>query len=96
MVGSIGQAMAIYGIMKPMVVWQNTPEDIASAALVGQKPGDPKVVNHYTEDDRILMVLAYLSTIMIRFIKDYSSTVYYGILRNDFTLWKDLTLSVSL
>lgn len=35
-------------------VWQNNPADIAAAALVNQKPGDPKVVNHYTDDDIIL------------------------------------------
>ena len=84
--------------MKPMEFGQNTPEDIASAALVGQKPGDPKVVNHYTEDDRILedgtRIPVYNDN-----DKVYQGTtappVYWN-LRNDFTLWKDLTLSVSL
>ncbi len=79
-------------------VWQNTPEDIAEAALVGQKPGDPKVVNRYTEDDQILedgtRVPVYNDN-----DKTYLGTTnppIYWTLRNDFTLWKDLTFSFSL
>ena len=94
----IGQAIGTIWYYETDGVWQNTPEDIASAALVGQKPGDPKVVNHYTEDDRILedgtRIPVYNDN-----DKVYQGTtappVYWN-LRNDFTLWKDLTLSVSL
>ena len=79
-------------------VWQNNPEDIKAAALVGQKPGDPKVINHYTEDDKILddgtRVPVYNDN-----DKVYQGTTappIYWNMRNDFTLWKDLTLSISL
>ena len=82
-------------------VWQNTPEDIAQAALVGQKPGDPKVKNLYTEDDEI-RTLADGTTVRVPVYndkdKDYLGTTnppIYWNLRNDFTLWKDLTLSIS-
>lgn len=78
-------------------VWQNTPEDIAEAALVGQVPGDPKVVNRYTDDDEILAdgtrVPVYNDN-----DKTYLGTTnppIYWTLRNDFTLWKDLTFSFS-
>lgn len=33
-------------------IWQ--ANEVAEAALCGQKPGDPKVINHCTEDDQIL------------------------------------------
>jgi TonB-linked SusC/RagA family outer membrane protein len=79
-------------------IWQNNPTDIASAALVGQRPGDIKVRNNYTEDDKILTDgtrvpvyndkdKAYLGTT--------APPVYWN-LRNEFTLWKDLSISFSL
>ena len=79
-------------------VWQNTPEDIAQAALVGQVPGDIKVVNHYTEDDKVLedgtRVPVYNDN-----DKKYLGTTappIYWTLRNEFTLWKDFSVSFSL
>lgn len=94
----IGQPIGTIWYYQTDGVWQNTPEDIAQAALVGQKPGDPKVVNNYTEDDKILedgtRVPVYNDN-----DKEYLGTTappIYWNLRNDFTLWKDLTLSVSL
>lgn len=83
-------------------VWQNTPEDIAQAALVGQRPGDPKVKNNYTEDDRIV-TNADGTTTRIPVYNDndkaYLGTTnppIYWNLKNDFVLWKDLTISFSL
>ncbi len=94
----IGQPMGTIWYYETDGVWQNNPEDIAAAALVGQKPGDPKVVNRYTEDDKVLddgtrvpvyndKDKAYLGT---------TAPPIYWNLRNDFTLWKDLTFSFSL
>ncbi len=94
----IGQPMGTIWYYETDGVWQNNPEDIAAAALVGQKPGDPKVVNRYTEDDKILddgtrvpvyndNDKAYLGT---------TAPPIYWNMRNDFTLWKDLTFSFSL
>ena len=93
----IGQPIGTIWYYETDGVWQNTPEDIKAAALVGQKPGDPKVVNHYTEDDQILedgtRIPVYNDN-----DKVYQGTTappIYWNLRNDFTLWKDLTLSIS-
>ena len=94
----IGQPMGTIWYYETDGVWQNTPEDIAAAALVGQKPGDPRVVNRYTEDDKILedgtRVPVYNDN-----DKTYLGTTappIYWNLRNEFTLWKDLTFSFSL
>lgn len=93
----IGQPVGTIWDYETDGVWQNTPEDIAAAALVGQKPGDPKVVNHYTEDDQIAedgtRIPVYNDN-----DKVYQGTTappIYWNFRNDFTLWKDLTLSIS-
>lgn len=76
-------------------IWQIN--EAAQAALVNQKPGDPKVVNHCTDDDK---VLPDGTRIPVYNDKDkvYQGTtnppVYWN-LRNDFTLWKDLSISFS-
>lgn len=77
-------------------IWQTN--EAAQAALVNQKPGDPKVINYCTDDDKILddgtRVPVYNDK-----DKVYLGTTqapYYWNMRNDFTLWKDLTLSFSL
>lgn len=50
----IGHAIGEMWYWESDGVWQNTPEDIAAAALVGQRPGDPKIKNNFTEDDKIV------------------------------------------
>lgn len=94
----IGQPIGTIWYYETDGVWQNTPEDIKAAALVGQKPGDPKVINHYTEDDQILedgtRVPVYNDN-----DKVYQGTTappIYWNMRNDFTIWKDFTFSFSL
>lgn len=79
-------------------IWQNTPEDIAAAALVGQKPGDAKVVNHYTEDDKILDDGTRVAVYNDKDKKYLGTTAppIYWTLRNEFTLWKDFDISFSL
>ena len=78
-------------------VWQNTPEDIAQAALVGQKPGDPKVVNRYTDDDKVLddgtRIPVYNDNDKT-YLGPRTPPVYWNI-RNDFE-WKDFTFAFSL
>lgn len=79
-------------------VWQNTPEDIAEAALVGQVPGDIKVKNHYTEDDQILedgtRVPVYNDHDKI-FHGTTMPPVHWS-MRNDFTFLKDFTFSFTI
>ena len=48
----IGQPVSVNWTYKMDGIWQ--PEEAAEAALVGQRPGDPKAYNAYTEDDIIL------------------------------------------
>lgn len=77
-------------------IWQKN--EAAQAALVNQKPGDPKVVNHYTDDDKILAdgtrVPVYNDKDKV-FLGTTNPPIYWN-LRNDFTLWKDFTFSFSL
>ncbi len=79
-------------------IWGTSPEDIAAAALVGQKPGDPKVVNHFTEDDKTLAdgtkVPVYNDKDKV-YLGTTNPPIYWN-MRNDFTFWKDLTFSFSL
>ena len=76
-------------------IWQ--ADEAEEAARVNQKPGDPKVVNHYTADDRILedgtRVPVYNDNDKV-FLGTTNPPVYWT-LRNDFTLWKNLTVSFS-
>jgi TonB-linked SusC/RagA family outer membrane protein len=94
----IGKPIGEIWYYKTDGVWQNTPEDIAAAALVGEVPGDIKVKNLYTADDKILAdgtrVPVYNDN-----DKTYLGTTtppIYCSLRNDFTFWKDFTFSFSL
>lgn len=93
----IGQPIGTIWYYETDGVWQNTPEDIAAAALVGQKPGDPKVINHYTEDDQIAedgtRIPVYNDNDKV-YLGTTAPPIYWNF-RNDFTLWKDLTLSIS-
>ena len=77
-------------------IWQKN--EAAQAALVNQKPGDPKVVNHYTDDDKILAdgtrVPVYNDKDKV-FLGTTNPPIYWN-LRNEFTLWKDFTFSFSL
>lgn len=94
----IGQPIGEIWYYETDGVWQNTPEDIAQAALVGQVPGDPKVINHYTEDDQILedgtRVPVYNDNDKV-YLGTTTPPIYWN-LRNDFVLWKDFTFSFSL
>ena len=77
-------------------IWQ--ADEAAEAAKVNQKPGDPKVRNNYTEDDKIN---ADGSRTPVYNDKDrvYLGTTnppIYWNLRNDFTFFKNITFSFSM
>lgn len=76
--------------------WQ--VDEAKEAALVNQIPGDPKVANHYTEDDVInadgTRTPVYNDKDKI-FQGPRTAPIYWN-LRNDFTLWKDFDISFSL
>lgn len=94
----IGKSIGEIWYYKTDGVWQNTPEDIAAAALVGQKPGDPRVVNVCTDDDRILddgtRVPVYNDKDKV-YMGTQTPPIYWT-LRNDFKLFKDFSIGVSL
>lgn len=77
-------------------IWQANEAD--QAALVNQKPGDPKVINYYTEDDKVLedgtRVPVYNDNDKV-YLGTTAPPIYWN-MRHDFTFWKDLTLSFSL
>ncbi len=79
-------------------IWQNTPEDIAEAALVGQVPGDVKVKNLHTDDDKILedgtRVPVYNDNDKT-FLGTTRPPIHLS-MRNDFTFFKDFTFSFSI
>jgi TonB-linked SusC/RagA family outer membrane protein len=73
-------------------IWQLN--EATEAAKVNQKPGDPKVVNHYTADDKEDGTPVYNDK-----DKVYQGTTappIYWSLRNDFTFLKDFTFSFSM
>lgn len=79
-------------------IWQNTPEDIAEAALVGQVPGDVKVKNLHTDDDKILedgtRVPVYNDNDKT-FLGTTRPPIHLS-MRNDFTFFKDFTFSFTI
>ena len=77
-------------------IWQ--VNEAAEAAKVNQKPGDPKVVNVYTEDDKILddgtRVPVYNDK--DRTFQGTTQPPVYWNMRNDFTFLKNFTFSFSM
>ena len=77
-------------------IWQ--ADEAEQAALVNQKPGDPKVINHYTEDDKILddgtRVPVYNDK--DRVYQGTTQPPVYWNMRNDFAFLKDFTFSFSM
>ena len=77
-------------------IWQ--ADEAEAAARVNQMPGDPKVVNHYTEDDKILedgtRVAVYNDNDKV-FQGTTTPPIYWN-LRNDFTFFKNWKFSFSM
>ena len=92
----IGKPVGEIWDYKVVGIWQANEAD--EAALVNQKPGDPKVANIYTEDDKILSdgtrVAVYNDKDKV-FQGTTAPPIYWN-MRNDFTLFKDWTFSFSL
>lgn len=91
----IGKPIGEIWYWKTDGIWQ--ADEAEQAALVNQKPGDPKVVNVYTEDDKIL---ADGTRVPVYNDKDrvYHGTTQppiYWNMRNDFQ-YKDFTFSFSM
>lgn len=77
-------------------IWQLS--EAAEAQKVGQKPGDPKVINHFTEDD-IVNADGTRTPVYNEKDKTFLGTTQppiYWNMRNDFTLFKNLTIGISM
>ena len=75
-----------------------SPDEAAEAAKVNQKPGDPKVRNNYTEDDKInadgSRTPVYNDNDRV-YLGTTNPPIYWN-LRNDFTFLKNFTFSFSM
>ncbi|MDR0766337.1 MAG: SusC/RagA family TonB-linked outer membrane protein [Odoribacteraceae bacterium] len=92
----IGQPIGVIWNYRVTGIWQ--VNEIEEAAKYGQKPGDPKVANTYTADDRTNAdgsVTPVYNDNDREFLGQYSPPIHWS-LRNDFTLWKDLTISFNI
>lgn len=77
-------------------IWQ--VDQAEEAAKYGQKPGDPRVINHYTDDDG---VNADGSSKAVYNDKDktyHGTTIapYFLNMRNEFKLWNSLSIAFSM
>lgn len=73
-------------------IWQ--ADEAEEAAKVNQKPGDPKVVNHYTADDKEDGTPVYNDNDKV-YLGTTNPPIYWN-LRNDFTFHKNWTFSFSM
>lgn len=77
-------------------IWQ--ANEVEEAKKYGQVPGDPKVANNYTADD-VINTDGSVTHVYNDNDKEFLGTTappYRWSLRNDFTLWKDLTVSFNV
>jgi len=77
-------------------IWQK--DEAEEALRYGQRPGDPKVANNYTDDD---IINSDGSRTPVYNDKDkeflgQTAAPYYWSMRNEFTLWKDFTFSFNI
>jgi TonB-linked SusC/RagA family outer membrane protein len=92
----IGQPINVIWNYRVTGIWQLN--EVEEAAKYGQRPGDPKVANNYTADD---VVNADGSVTPVYNDKDkeflgQTAPPFHWSLRNDFVLWKDLTVSFNI
>lgn len=77
-------------------IWQ--ANEYEEAAKVGQRPGDPKVENYYTEDD-IINADGTRTAVYNEKDKQFlgqRTAPWNWSMRNEFTLWKNLSFSFNL
>lgn len=92
----IGEPISAIWDYKVTGIWQK--DEVEAAAEFGQKLGDPKVANIYTEDDIInsdgSVTPVYNDNDKV--ILGQSAPPINWSLRNDFTFWKNLTVSFNM
>ncbi|MDR0745161.1 MAG: SusC/RagA family TonB-linked outer membrane protein [Mediterranea sp.] len=92
----IGQPINTIWNYRVTGIWQ--VDEIDEAAKYGQKPGDPKVANIYTADD-VVNVDGSVTPVYNDNDKEFLGTTAPPIhwsLHNEFTLWKNLSLSFNI
>jgi TonB-linked SusC/RagA family outer membrane protein len=92
----IGQPINVIWDYRVTGIWQ--VGEAEEAARYGQKPGDPKVANNYTADDRV-NADGSVTPVFNDYDKEFLGTTTAPVqwsLRNEFTLWKSLALSFNI
>jgi len=92
----IGQPIGVIWDYRVTGIWQ--AHEVDEAKKYGQAPGDPKVANNYTADD-VVNADGSVTHVYNDNDKEFlgqTSPPYRWSLRNDFTLWKDLSLSFNI
>ena len=92
----IGQPINVIWDYRVTGIWQ--ADEVEEAKRHGQKPGDPKVANNYTADDKVNADGSITPTYNEKdkeFLGQTAPPVHWSI-RNDFTLWKNFSVSFSI
>lgn len=92
----IGQPIGVIWDYKVTGIWQ--ADEIEEAKRHGQQPGDPKVANVYTADDKVnddgTTTPVYNDNDKV-FLGKKTPPIHWS-MRNDFVLWKNIDFSFSL
>ncbi|MBO9200803.1 MULTISPECIES: SusC/RagA family TonB-linked outer membrane protein [Niastella] len=77
-------------------IWQ--ANEVAEAAEYGQLPGDPKVANNYTGDDtkNASGTITHVYNDKDKEFLGTTSPPWHWAIRNEFLLWKDLSVSFNM
>ncbi len=92
----IGQPISSIWDYEVTGIWQ--VDEYEEAAKYGQKPGDPKVANHYTADDKQNSdgsITPVYNNNDKKFLGERTPPIHWS-MRNSFTLYKDWSLSFNL
>lgn len=92
----IGQPISTIWDYRVTGIWQK--DEAEEAAKHGQQPGDPKVANNYTADDKVNAdgTVTPVYNDNDREFLGQTAAPFHWSLRNEFVLWKDLTLSFNI
>lgn len=88
----IGQPISTIWDYRVTGIWQAS--EVEEAKKYGQKPGDPKVANNYTADDKVDGTPVYNNKDK-EFMGQTAPPIHWQ-LRNEFTLWKNLNFSFNI
>jgi TonB-linked SusC/RagA family outer membrane protein len=92
----IGQPISAIWNYRVIGIWQ--ADEVEEAKKYGQLPGDPKVANNYTADD-VTNANGTVTHVYNDKDKEFlgqTTPPFHWSLRNEFVLWKDLSLSFNI